>query len=237
MALVTAPSGKDFDDIDRLLLRLGNAVGFIQWYDKGHILASGHESHIYVEGREDTTQNPGFLSLACWKILKDVKDIMGGEQDFRHPRFIGIPHAAYGWTSAITMVDHFSDITHRQACHLVMRASVKGHGGREGKWVAGKPNPKEYRDILFDNVVTTAGSMKVAAKHLVEDGWKLADVDAMVFVDRHQGGLEEMRRVGFHQVHACYNLLDIAYVLGEIGVWPKAVTKKIEQEIKKNQFA
>ncbi len=228
------PSGRIFYALDRLIMQGAAEFGFVKWYDEVRTLASGLKSHIYVEGRQDTTENPRFLTLACRKILEDTRDIMNEEGDYRRPRFIGIPHVAHGWTPAISMVDHYENITNRKACHAVMRSELKEHGGRKGKWVAGASNDM-FRDILFDNVVTDSGSKKIAATRLTEDGWNIQDVIAMVFVDREQGGFQEMKRMSFYHVHACYRLLDMTSAFQQMGLWPSDAVEKVQQEILENQ--
>jgi len=218
-------------------MRLAAHVGFVRWYDEARTLASGRESHIYVEGRQDTTENPAFLDLVCRKILQDTNAIMAEDEDDRRARFIGIPHVAHGWTPAITMVDFHSKITPHGACHAIMRSELKEHGGRKGKWVAGSPQPGKYRDFLFDNVVTDAGSKQTALSHLIEDGWRSDQIDTMVFVDRQQGGLTNMEQLGFRRVHACYFLLDMTFAFRELGLWPADAVERVEEEIAAHQLA
>jgi hypothetical protein len=60
----------------------------------------------------------------------------------------------------------------------------------------------------------------------------------MVFVDRQQGGLEKMARLGFAKTHACYLLLDLVFALGELKLtsgdgtqWTTRRFKSVEKEI------
>lgn len=221
---------------DLQVMELAAVVGFIEWFEKPKKLASGKTSHIYVNGRQDATENPEFLKLACRKILTDTRTIMDTDDDRRRPRFIGIPHVAHGWTPAVSMVDEFEKITGRGACHAIMRSELKKHGAHT-KWVARTDEPSLFRDFLFDNVVTESGSKKTALEHLVEDGFAPSDVDAMVFVDRQQGGLENMTKLGFRSVHANYLLLDMTFAFQHLGRWPLDAVARVEREISENQFA
>lgn len=235
MTLLNVPSGRQFDGLDLEIMRYSAETRFIEWFDEQKKLASGKRSHVYVKGRQDATENPGFLRLACRKILSDTCDLMD-HADRRQPRFIGIPHVAHGWTPAISMVDAFEHITRRSACHAIMRSELKEHGAHT-KWVAATHNIAQFRDILFDNVVTDSGSKETALKHMVEDGFVPSEIDAMVFVDRQQGGLENMKKLGFRSVHANYLLLDMTFAFQHLGLWPPGAAEKVEREIRENQFA
>ena len=159
---------------------------------------------------------------------------MDTDDDRRRPRFIGIPHVAHGWTPAVSMVDEFEKITGRGARHPIMRSELKKHGAHT-KWVARTDEPSLFRDFLFDNVVTDSGSKETALEHLVEDGFMPTEVDAMVFVDRQQGGLGNMVKLGFRSVHANYNLLDMTYAFQQLGKWPSDAVERVEREIAENQ--
>ena len=231
------PSGRIFDNLDVELMKATAKFGLVRWYDEPRPLAGGGTSHVYVEGREDTTENPTLLRLISEKVLTVTTRMMDRDGDMRRPRFIGIPHVTYGWTPAFTMVDELTDITRRRTCHLVMRVTPKSHGGRANQWVAGSPNPKLYRDILFDNVVTKAGSAEDAFKHLEADGWGINDLDVMVFIDREQGGFYHLERMGFRSEHACYRITDMFYAFEQLGLWTPKQVERATREIRGQQTA
>lgn len=237
MEELVVPSRRIFDHLDLQIMQLAAKIGFVQWHDEAKRLKSGKLSHVYVNGRQDATENPDFLRLASRKILLDAKRSKSAESpDDRRLRFIGIPHVANGWTPFISAVDLFERITGTRSCHAIMRSELKAHGAHN-KWVAATIDHSRFRDVLFDNVVTDSGSKKEAAARLVVDGFDLSQVEALVFVDRQQGGLEEMRKIGFHSVRATYNLLDMAYAFQELGLWPEGAVKRVEEEIRDHLLA
>jgi orotate phosphoribosyltransferase len=231
------PSGATYHNVDLNLMTALARVLFITWSDEPRTLASGLKSHVYVQGREDLTENPDVMELVCHKILHDTKKIMDAADDPRCPRFIGIPHVAYGWTPALVMVDNHERITGRVTTNSIMRSALKGHSERRGKWLAGKPDKLKFRDIVFDNVVTSNGSMEEGVEHLEEDGFKRGELDGMVFVDRQQGGFQRMQKMGLRHSHACYNLLDMAFAFQKLGEWPSDAAERVEREIRTNQIA
>jgi orotate phosphoribosyltransferase len=235
-SLLKVPSGREFGRLDMDIMTASADVGFVKWYDEPRTLASGRKSHIYVEGRQDLTENPHVLRLMSRRILIDTKRIMDDTNDMRRPRFIGIPHVAHGWTPSIAMVDEYEDITERHACFAILRSEPKGHGGRKGEWIAWNNQPDKFLNILFDNTVTDSGSKKTAGAHLLVEGCPPEEVGAMVFVDRQQGGLNEMVGMHFLFVYANYFLLDIAYAFQHIGKWPTDAAEQVDKEIKENQI-
>ena len=229
------PSGREFGTLDMQIMDVAAETGFVKWHEQPKELASGRKSHVYVNGREDTTENPHFLRLCCRRILLDTKKIMDGLGDSRSPRFIGIPHVAHGWTPAITMVDKYDVITGRDACHAIMRSELKKHGAHQ-KWIARTADSAVYCDIQFDNAVTDKGSKDTATAHMIEDGMDMSDVIGMVFVDRQQGGLKAMESLRYRLVHANYLLLDMVFAFQELGRWPADATERVEREIAANQI-
>lgn len=219
------------------LMKAAATTGFIKWFAEEKTLASGKKSHVYVQGRDDTTHNPYFLTMACRKILRDTHQMMVTAPDLRKPRFIGIPHVAHGFTPALAVIDYHSNITSRGACFAIMRSATKSYGGKPGRWVEGEVDVSTFRDILFDNVVTDSGSKVEAAEHLVADGFELKEIDCMVFVDRQQGGLQAMGGIGFRSVHANYFLLDMVHAFGQLECWSGDAVEQVRREIEANQIA
>lgn len=230
------PSGRTFTTLDLQIMEAAAETGFIRWHDEQRTLASGRKSHVYVNGREETTENPHFLRLCCRRILIDTRDIMHKLGDGRRPRFIGIPHVAHGWTPAISMVDAYEGLTGRNACHAIMRSELKKHGAHN-KWIARTPDTSLFCDIQFDNTVTDKGSKDLATAHMIEDAMDMNDVIGMVFTDRQQGGLKAMESLNYRLVHANYFLLDMTYAFQELNRWPSDAAERVEREIKENQIA
>lgn len=230
------PSGRTFLTLDLQIMEAAAETGFIRWYAEPQPLASGRKSHVYVHGRQDTTENPQFLRLCCRRILLDTRDIMHELGDGRRPRFIGIPHVAHGWTPALSMVDAYEGLTGRDACHAIMRSELKAHGVHKSKWIARTADSELFCDIQFDNTVTDTGSKVTATKHMREDGMDMSDVIGMVFTDRQQGGLKNMGFLGYRRIHANYLLLDMAFAFQQLHKWPADAAQRVEREIRENQI-
>lgn len=91
------------------------------------------------------------------------------------------------------------------------RKSVKGYGTRqsiEGKWRAGQTA------MVIDDLVTSGDSIIQAIAALEENGLKVAE--AMVLIDREQGGAETLQAQGY-MLHAVMNLRDLLAVLEARG--------------------
>jgi len=87
------------------------------------------------------------------------------------------------------------------------RKSAKGYGtGKtiEGKWQAGQTA------VVLDDLVTSGDSIIQAITSLEENGLIVAD--AVVLIDREQGGAETVRAHG-HKFHAVTNLRDLLTAL------------------------
>jgi orotate phosphoribosyltransferase len=235
MATMNVPSGQVFSTIDLRIMEGAAKNNFIKWHDEPKKLNSGIWSHIYVNGREDTTEDGDFLRLCARKVLYDVKEMMEAEKDLRRPRFIGVPHVAYGWTPAFTVVDAYEDVTGRDACHAIIRTSLKDHGAHN-HWVARTRNPRGFREILFDNTLTSGKSIEAELKKLMMDGTEPNEVDVLVFVDRQQGGMRKVNAMGFRSARASYGLLDMTYALQRLGMWPGDAAERVEREIATNQI-
>jgi hypothetical protein len=58
----------------------------------------------------------------------------------------------------------------------------------------------------------------------------------LIWIDRQQGALPLLAKAGFQRVLVAYSLLDVTYVFGELGLWPKSAVKAVETEIEAHQF-
>ena len=117
----------------------------------------------------------------------------------------------------------------------IMREVKKEHG-RDRGWVVGAPDHQKHHYVLVDNVATSGESIERAALKLVEDGFDVSQVDCLILVDRQQGAVKRLQRVGFRRIVVVFNLLDIAYAFGELKIWPQEAVQKVKEEIKAHQF-
>ena len=89
--------------------------------------------------------------------------------------------------------------------------------------------------IAVDGVVTDGASKIEAAKRAVEEQGYPWNMPCFILVDRQQGAVERLKRLGFERLVVAYNLLDITFAFGELGLWPKSAVQAVEEEIKAHQ--
>lgn len=240
------PSGRKLSDDDIALLTYMHVFGFVRYSHEPFTLASGIASNVYVFGREDLTDHPELLHFVGQKIAWMVYQAIPPKfEDDRSPCLIGLPTAGYALAQAATTSAYYlkamferdifghplPDISFR-----VMREALKKRGpGAHQTWINGQPNEKYQTYWMVDNVMTNGQTKIDAAEKWRESGYPHRP-PVIVLVDRCQGALENLRRKGFEQVHVCFNLLDMAYFYGKIGLWPKNVVSAVETEIQEHQL-
>lgn len=120
-------------------------------------------------------------------------------------------------------------------CHRVMKESLKEHGAHP-KWVNGDPRPDFHTYWTVDNVVTDGKSKFEASERLRESGYPVEEMPSLVFVDRQQGGIQNMEKAGFKRIVVAYKLLDLTFAFGELNLWLKSAVKAVEEEVKAHQL-
>lgn len=231
------PSGRTFNTDDLEILKLMAEYGFIRYSHTPFTLKSGIKSHVYVFGREDLTDHTDLEWLIGRRIALEVMRIFGRGPHPGSPCLIGIPTAGTALAQAAAMVAYADNILvapGKRICHRIMREGKKEHGVHH-KWVNG--DPSEFHTYwTVDNVVTDGQSKFEAAEKLEESGYPSKEMPSLILVDRQQGGIKRMEDAGFTRIYVIYNLLDICFALGELGLWPKQVVAQVEEEIKAHQF-
>lgn len=225
------PSGQVFDKRDLALLELMAKYGFIQRRDTPFKLKSGIMSHVYVFGREDITDHPDLEWFIGRKINRLASEHRLSED--KQPCLIGIPTAGTAFAQAAAMVCYGE--TGIWICHRIMKEVLKEHGVHP-KWVNGDPQQEVHTYWTVDNVVTDGKSKFEANDKLRESGYPVEEMPSLVFVDRQQGGIQNMEKAGFKRIIVAYNLLDLTFAFGEMGLWPKEAVKAVEAEIKAHQL-
>lgn len=230
------PSGQVFQELDLEFLTLAANYGFIQLRDEPIKLNSGVMSRVYVSGREDITDNPKFEWIVGRKIARLVAE--NSLPDDKQPCLIGIPTAGTSLAQAAAMVslgEHILTGRGYYICHRAMRENLKEYGLRP-KWVNGYPQPDLHTYWSVDNVITDGQSKFEANDRLRASGYPVDDMPSLVFVDRQQGGIQNMEKAGFGRIVVAYLLLDIVFAFGELGFWPKEAVRAVEEEIKAHQL-
>lgn len=238
---IDLPSGRTYYPEKLGLLRMMHKYGFVRWQEKPFVLNSGIESHVYIFGRDDMTDNPDLE----WEIGEDIVSVLGyywmPSWNWKKLCLIGIPTAGTAMAQAASMVQASLCGKNRMAnsviCHRIMRETQKSHGDKAHQnWVNGKPDPQKHTYITVDNVVTNADSKFKANERLKASGYPVEEMPSFIFVDRQQGGIQRMEKAGYKNIIVAHYLLDITYALGEMKLWPKSAVWQVESEIKAHQF-
>lgn len=148
---------------------------------RGHfVLSSGATSDYYLDLRLTTTDPEGAILGAAF---------LAAEARRQGARRVGGPTLG-----ADPLVGAVAAVTAHQPdpiAGFIVRAQQKGHGTQrqiEGHLSAGD------RVIVFDDVVTTAGSLVRAIEHVRAAGAEVAG--SWCLVDREGGGREALRQIG-----------------------------------------
>jgi orotate phosphoribosyltransferase len=141
---------------------------------KEFTLASGKTSNFYVDARI-TTLDPEGATL-CGKIFLQ----MLGE--FKVNSVGGYSIGADPIVTAIAVISHLEN---RPLPAFIIRKEEKTHGTR--KMIEGNFHPSD-RVALFDDVITSGGSIIKGAKQVELEGGKVEVI--MAVLDREEGGRE-----------------------------------------------
>ncbi|KKU47632.1 hypothetical protein A3E96_00010 [Candidatus Uhrbacteria bacterium RIFCSPHIGHO2_12_FULL_46_13] len=237
MSELVTPSGAIYTPSDLEVLRYAARVRFVAYNPQPFTLKSGVKSNVYVFGREDLTDYPGFEWLVGRKIAELIcKSVEAVDS---RPCLIGIPTAGTALAQAAAMVSWREAIktpSGHTICHRIMREALKQHGAHPD-WVNGKPS-RAHRYWLVDNVATDGRSKPEAREKLLASGYLAADEypPVFIFVDRQQGAVRRLQEAGFTKIVVAYNLLDAAFAFKEMGLWPGQVVEQVEEEIRAHQF-
>jgi len=154
-------------------------------------LASGKQSPIYIDLRR-VVSFPDLFKQAVAAYLGVLKTL-------KFERLAGVPYAAL--PLAAVAAD-------RMAVPLIYpRKEVKAHG--TGQLIEGAFQPGQVV-VLLEDVITSGGSLMTAAETLRAAG--LIVQDAIVLVDRKQGGISALAEEGL-RVHAVLDIFEILDVL------------------------
>jgi orotate phosphoribosyltransferase len=233
-------SGRKFDANDLALLKGMADVGFVRHSDQPFRLKSGIMSHVYVYGREDLTDNPQLEYQVGSKISRLVSTEVG-LNPVRRPCLIGVPTAGNALAQAAAMASVGNQfgadpgLWTPTICHRVMRELRKAHGPHS-TWVNGTPDFARHQYWMVDNVATDGQSKLEAADKLEADGYPAKEMPCLIWIDRQQGAVSRLDKAGFQRVIVAFNLLDITYAYGELGLWPKTAVTAVEEEIRAHQF-
>jgi orotate phosphoribosyltransferase len=144
-------------------------------------LASGKTSTFYVDARVTTLDPEG--AFLCGKIFLQML------KDFNVQAVGGYSIGADPIVSSIAVLSH-------QANHplpaFIIRKEEKSHG--TGKIIEGN-FPQGGSVAIFDDVVTSGGSILRGAAQVEKQGGRVAVI--MAVIDREEGGREKIEAAGY----------------------------------------
>lgn len=174
----------------RDLARALRDIGAIQVGE--FVLASGQKSHYYVDLRV-LVSAPVLLAQVARQYARHVRRL-------KPDLVAAVPYAALPIATAVSL--------HTGVPMIYVRKEPKTHG--TARRVEGRFRPGQ-RAVVIEDVVTTGGSVLRAVEILRAAG--LVVEDAIVFLDREQGGRENLRRAGIH-LHACMTVGELWEMVG-----------------------
>ena len=145
-------------------------------------LASGKTSDFYVDARISTLWPEG--AYLCGKIFLEML------KDFQIDAVGGYSIGADPIVSAIAVLSYLDN---NPIPAFIIRKEVKSHG--TGKVIEGN-FPEKGRVAIFDDVVTSWGSILRGAKQVEEQGGRVEVV--MAVIDREDGGREKIEAGGYN---------------------------------------
>ena len=177
------------------------AIGSIQYGT--FVLKSGITSSDYFDLRRiisypDLLQNVAHL---FWQNIGNLE----------YDLLCGVPSAAVPLTASIATI--------YQKPMIMTRQWVKNHGNKrliEGVYKKGD------KVLVIEDVITTGSSILETVKVLKQEGLKVNDV--IVFLDREQGGRQQLAKHGI-QLHAVLTRSEILDVLHQSGNIDQAICR------------
>ena len=139
-------------------------------------LKSGRISNYYIDMRilVSYPELLGEVAKAYAKVLKGLK----------FKRLAAVPYAALPIVSAISIVGNYP--------FIYTRKEKKDYGTK--KLIEGEYKKRE-RVVVVDDVITTGASKLEVIEPLEKEGLVIKDI--VVFVDREEGGREELEKKGY----------------------------------------
>lgn len=170
-------------------------------------LASGKRSRLYIDLRLLVSQ-PRLLQMAASAYAQVLRG------DIHCDRIAGIPYAALPIGTAISLASGIPLI--------YTRKERKTHG--LGKDIEGHWRPGE-RVVIIEDVITSGRSIVRSVEQLRAAG--LVVEDAIVLLDRQQGGTENLQKIGI-RVHSILDLEEMLDVLVMSGHLPAELRDTVE---------
>ncbi len=178
-------------------------------------LSSGKPSPYYIDLRVIPSFPDEYREICDFYTQTIIHEIGLGNFD----RVAGIPLAGIPFASQIAY--------NLKKPFLYMRRNLKPHGRErrvEGILVSGN------RVLLVDDLLTTGLTLKEAAEAVRAEGGVVTD--AVVFLDREEGGKEELQKIGV-KLHPLLKISEISKTFYDLGAIDQESLKTIQKQIKK----
>lgn len=196
------PATLPSSSLDRLIIGLAD-LGALQFGD--FTLASGKRSSVYVDLRLLVSQ-PDLMRKAAIAYGAKLASLPCD-------RIAGIPYAALPIGAAVSLASGIPLIYNRK--------EAKRHG--LGKDIEGLWQPGE-RVVIIEDVITTGGSIVNSVELFRAAG--LVVEDAVVLLDRQQGGVENLGEIGI-RVHSVLGFEQVLEFLAKTGHIPAEIRQKL----------
>ena len=175
-------------------------------------LKSGLMSPIYFDLR---------VTMSYPKVLQAIATSFENlSANCQFNEICGVPHAAVPMATSLSL---------KTGVPLLMaRKEAKDHGTK--KMVEGVFN-KGDTVLLVEDVITTGGSILETIQTVEKEGLEVKDI--LVFIDREQGGKNNLINKGYN-FHAICTSTEIVDVLSSEGVIDEATTKRLKDYLLEN---
>ena len=202
-AALPAPQPAPSPEFHRDLIIGLAELGALQFGD--FTLASGKKSSMYVDLRL-LVSRPDLMQTAAAAYAEELSTL-------QCDRIAGVPYAALPIGMAVALASGVPLIYNRK--------ESKSHG--LGKDIEGLWQPGE-RVVVIEDVITTGGSI-VSSVELFRAAGLIVE-DAIVLLDRQQGGVENLQKAGI-RVHSVLALGDVLDLLSQTGHIPEEIRQSL----------
>ena len=173
-------------------------------------LSSGGLSSYYVDLRTIPSDPEAFR-----KVIGYYSEVLQGDLLARSHSLAGIPTAGIAYGAVLAF-------NHRKP-FLYVRREAKEHG--TGRRIEGFPG---VRVLVLDDVVTTGRNLISAIDTIRADGGVVED--AVVLLDRDQGGLANLEKIGV-KLHSFATISQVCRILLDKGVIEESDYNQIIDQI------